>query len=101
VGLLDAFAFIDVALAIERQVQAVLGEQHMSEQRGTCTAARDPMGGRWRFVIASRARREILADVLDHFPLPRNELRRNSKTAPTLARLCLETGLLTEFLRRS
>jgi hypothetical protein len=26
---IDAFAFIDAALAIERQVQAVLGEQHI------------------------------------------------------------------------
>ena len=63
----DAFAFIDVALAIERQVQAILGEQDMSEQLGTCAPARDRMGGRRRLGdrFASPAG-ELLAHVLDY-----------------------------------
>ena len=45
---IDAFAGIDVALAVERQVQAVLGEQHMREQPGPGASARDRMRGRRR-----------------------------------------------------
>ena len=42
---IDAFALIDVALTIERQVQAVLGEQDMGQQLGPCAPARDRVRG--------------------------------------------------------
>lgn len=41
----DAFALIDVALTIERQVQAVLGEQDMGKEPGTGTSTRDRVRG--------------------------------------------------------
>src|SRR6516164_8143158 len=37
----DAFALVDVALTIERQVQAVFGEQDMGEEPGPRTSTRD------------------------------------------------------------
>ena len=37
----DAFALVDVALTMERQVQAVLGEQDMGQQLRPCTSARN------------------------------------------------------------
>ena len=37
----NAFALVDVALTMERQVQAVLGEQDMGQQLGPCTSARN------------------------------------------------------------
>ena len=82
----DAFAFIDVALAIERQVQAVLGEQDMGEQLGACAPARDRMRGRRRLGdrFAGPAG-ELLAHVLDHLPLPRNELQRLGHVLADLA----------------
>ena len=42
---LDALACIDCALAVERQMQAVLAEQHMREQARAGAPARDRMGG--------------------------------------------------------
>ena len=90
---IDAFAFIDVALAIERQVQAVLGEQDMSEQLGTCAPARDRMRGRRRLAdrFAGPAG-ELLAHVLDHLPLPRNELQRLGHVLADLAQSAVTTA---------
>jgi hypothetical protein len=52
----DAFALVDIALTIERQVQAVLGEQDMGEQLRPCTSTRNREGaGGW--VIRRRAPR--------------------------------------------
>jgi hypothetical protein len=42
---IDAFARIDVALTIERQMQAILGEQHMGEQPRPGAPTRDRV--RW------------------------------------------------------
>lgn len=54
---IDAFTLVDVALPIERQVQAVLGKQNMGQQLGPCTPTRNRMrGGRRGWVIASQAR---------------------------------------------
>jgi hypothetical protein len=41
---LDAFARISRALAVERQVQAILGEQHVREQHRSGPPARDRRG---------------------------------------------------------
>ena len=45
---IDAFARIDGALAVERQMQAVLGEQNMGEQLRPGAPARDRMRRRRR-----------------------------------------------------
>ncbi len=45
---IDAFAFIDVALPIERQMQAVLGEKDMSEELGACAPTDNRVRGRRR-----------------------------------------------------
>ncbi len=89
----DAFAFIDVALAIERQVQAVLGEQHMGEELRACAPTRDRMGGRRRLGdrFAGPAG-ELLADVLDHLPLARNELQRLGHVLADLAQSAVTTA---------
>src|SRR5208337_4976514 len=64
------------ALPVERQVQAVLGEQHLCEQPWPGATARDRMRGRRRLRDAlAGAAGELLAHVLDHFPLPRHELQ--------------------------
>ena len=83
---LDAFAGIDGALAVERQMQAVLGEQDMGEQLGAGAPARDRMRGRRR--LGDRlagAAGELLAHVLDHLPLARNELQRLGHVLADLA----------------
>ena len=73
---LDALAGIGRALPVERQVQAVLGEQHMREQPWPGATARDRMRRRRRLRDAlAGAAGELLAHVLDHLPLPRHELQ--------------------------
>ena len=84
----DAFARIDGALTIERQMQAVFGEQDMGEQRGPGTSARDRV--RWRRRLGDRLAGpagELLAHVLDHFPLARNELQRLGHVLADLAQV--------------
>ena len=83
---IDAFARIDGALAVERQVQAVLGEQDMGEQLRPGAPARDRVRGRRRLGdrLAGPAG-ELLAHVLDHLPLPRNELQRLGHVLADLA----------------
>ena len=74
---LDALAGIGRALAGERQMQAVLGEQHMRQQARPGAAARDRVRRRRRLGdrLAAPAR-ELLAHVLDHLPLARHQLQR-------------------------
>jgi len=61
---------------MERQVQAVLGEQDMGQQLRPGTSARNGMRGSRRLGdrFAGPAD-ELLAHVLDHLPLTRNELQ--------------------------
>jgi hypothetical protein len=42
----DAFSGIDVTLAMQRQMQAVLGDQNVRQQLGSGAAARDRVRGR-------------------------------------------------------
>ena len=74
---LDAFAGIGRALAGQRQVQAVLGEQHVRQQARPGAPAGDRMRGRRRLgdLLAAPAR-VLLAHMLDHLPLPRHQLQR-------------------------
>jgi hypothetical protein len=82
----DAFALVDGALTIKRQVQAVLGEQDMGQELGSATSARHRARGGRRFGdhFAGPAD-ELLARVLDHFPLARNELQHLGHVLPDLA----------------
>ena len=85
---IDAFPGIDCALTVERQMQAVLGEQDMGEQLRSRTSARDRV--RWSGRLADRfagPAGELLAHVLDHFPLPRNELQRLGHILADLAQV--------------
>ena len=74
---LDALAGIGRALAVERQMQAVLGEQHMRQQPRPGASARDRMRRRRRLGdrLAAPAG-ELLAHMLDHLPLARHQLQR-------------------------
>src|SRR5262245_34076259 len=57
--------------------RSVFAEQDMGEQLGAGASARDRMRGSWwlRDRLA-RATRELLAHVLDHLPLARNQFQR-------------------------
>jgi len=58
-------------------VFAVLGVEDHRQQARPDMAARDYMKGRRRLGdLLARAARELLADGLDHFPLPRHHLQR-------------------------
>ena len=74
---LDALAGIGRALAGQRQVQAVLGEQHMRQQPRPGASAGDRVRRRRRLgdLLAAPAR-VLLAHMLDHLPLPRHQLQR-------------------------
>jgi hypothetical protein len=73
----DAFTLVDIALAMERQVQAVLGEQDMGEQLRPCTPPRNRVrGSRWLGDRFAGPADELLTHMLDHLPLARNELQR-------------------------
>ena len=90
---LDALARIGRALAVERQVQAVLGEQHMREQQWPGPAACDRMRRRRRLRDAlARAAGELLAHVLDHLPLARDELQRLGHVLADLVQSPAATG---------
>src|SRR5690349_21282950 len=65
---IDAFPAVDSTLAVERQMQAELGEQNMGEQFWAGTTARNRV--RWGRRLADRfagPAGELLAHVLDHF----------------------------------
>ena len=83
---IDALAGIGRALAVERQMQAVLGEQHMGEQPWPGAPARDRMRGRRRLGdrLAGPAG-ELLPHVLDHLPLARHQLQRLGHVLAELA----------------
>jgi hypothetical protein len=74
---IDAFPRIDSALTVERQMKAVLGEQDVGEELRPRPSARDRVrwGGRLADRFAGPAG-ELLAHMLDHLPLARNELQR-------------------------
>jgi hypothetical protein len=82
----DAFPRIHGALAVERNMQAVLGEQDMGEQLWPGAPARDRMRRRRRLRdrLAGPAG-ELLAHVLDHLPLARNELQHLGHVLADLA----------------
>src|SRR5579859_362247 len=74
---LHALARVSLALAIERQMQQELGDQHHREQ----TWSRKPAGNRtgWRRWLGDRLAiptRELLAHVLDDLPAPRFAFQR-------------------------
>ena len=85
---IDAFPRVYVALAVEWQVQAVFGEQHVCQQLGAGAATRDWMRGRWRlrYRLAGPAG-ELLPNVLDHLPLARNKLSVSVTSSPILRNL--------------
>jgi len=82
---LDAFAGIDRALARQRQMQAVLGEQHVGQQPRSGASPGDRVRRRRRLgdLLAAPAR-VLLAHVLDHLPLPRHQLQRLGHVLPEL-----------------
>ena len=67
-------------------MQAVLGEQHLRQQRRSGASARDRMRGRRRLGdrLAGPAG-ELLAHVLDHLPLARHHLQRLGHVLAQLA----------------
>jgi hypothetical protein len=73
----DAFAAIALTLAVERLMLAILLEQdHRQEARaGKAAGKHMEGGGRLADLLASPAG-ELLADMLDNLPLPRNDLQR-------------------------
>ncbi len=80
------FTPVDVALSMERQMQAVLDGQDVGQQLGSRTSARDRMRGCRR--LGDRfagAADELLAHVLDHLPPTRNELQRLGHVLADLA----------------
>jgi len=106
---IDAFARVDVALAMERQMQAILGKQQMGEQPWPPTPTRDRVRGRRRLRdLLARPARELLAHVLDHLPLARDELQRlghilaelvqNAAAAWTGARPRIDDALARQML---
>ena len=82
----DTFSRVDLTLAVEWQMQAVFGEQDVREQACPGAPARDRMRGRRRLRdrFAGPAG-ELLAHVLDHFPLARDELQRLGHVLAELA----------------
>ena len=97
---INAFPCIDGALAVERQMQAVLGEQDMGEQLRPRPPARDRVrrSGRLGDRFAGSAG-ELLADMLDHFPLARNELQRLGYVLADLAQ-CRSAATRADRQRR-
>ncbi len=66
-----------LALAVERQVKPVLAEQDHRQQSGAGAAASDRVKRRRRLGDPlARPAAELLADGLDHLPLPGNDLQR-------------------------
>ena len=82
---IDAFSRIDVALPVERQMQAVLGEQDMGEELRPGPPARDRV--RWGRRLADRfagPARELLAHMLDYLPLARMSSSVSVTSSPIL-----------------
>jgi hypothetical protein len=78
---------VDRALPVERQMQAVLGEQDMRQR---AAPARPRAIGRWRRRLGDRsagATRELLARVLDHPALAWDQLQRLGHILAKLARM--------------
>jgi len=73
----NALVSVGRALPVERQMQPVFGKQDVGEQSRAGAAARNGVEGCRRLGdrLAGPAG-ELLAHVLDHLPLPRNELQR-------------------------
>ena len=70
----DAFGGIGLALTVERLMQAELVEQDHGQQVGAGASARDRMEGRRRLGDGSAITAdELLADGLQHDPLPRHD----------------------------
>jgi hypothetical protein len=73
---LDALAGIGRALTRERQVQAVLGKQHVRQQPRPRASARNRMRRRrWLGDLLAAPARVLLAHMLDHLPLARHQLQ--------------------------
>jgi hypothetical protein len=74
---INSFPRMDVALPIERQMQAILGEQDVGEQFGASAPERDRVrrGGRLADCFTNPTG-ELLRHVLDDCPLARNQLQR-------------------------
>lgn len=66
----EAVAFEDLALPIERQMVGILAHQHTGEQPGTGTAALDGSGGQRRLgeALAARAGQARAHDPVHHEP---------------------------------
>src|SRR5882724_928499 len=67
-------------------MQAILGEQNVGEQVGACASACDRM--RWGWWLCDRLAGpagELLAHMLDHLPLPRDELQHLGHVLADLA----------------
>jgi hypothetical protein len=64
---IDAFPGVDRALTMERQMQAILGKQHMGEQLRYRPPARPPArDGAGGWLIASQARQENFSRACWH-----------------------------------
>ena len=85
---INALAGIGRALPVERQMQAIFGEQHLCEQMRSGAAARDRVrGGRRLGDRFAGAAGELLAHVLDHFPLPRHHFQHLGHILADLAQV--------------
>ncbi len=74
---IHAFAGIALGLPVQRLVLAELLEHDHGEQAGAGPAARDRVERGWRLAdLLAVAAGELLADGLDHLPLPRDHLQR-------------------------
>src|SRR5438876_535333 len=72
---LDAVSGIDLALAIKRQMIAILGHQHVCQESGTCHTARDGARGCWRLDDLLTAGAAVLGPHMpDHLPVLRHVL---------------------------
>jgi hypothetical protein len=74
---INAFPSVDRALPVERQMQAILGEQDMGEQFWAHAPARNRVrrDGRLADRFTGPAG-ELLAHMLDHFPLAGDQFQR-------------------------
>ena len=87
---IDAFAGKALALAVERQVKTVLAEQDHRQQSGAGAAAGDRVERRRRLADPlARSAAELLADGLDHLPLPGDHLQRLGHILAKLDQLAL------------
>jgi hypothetical protein len=90
---LDAFAGKALALPIERQVKPVFAEQDRRQQAGAGPAAGKRVKRRRRLGDPlARPAAELLADGLDHLPLPGDHLQRLGDILAELDQLALAAG---------